>query len=51
MGGRTRRVVTVTDDEVAQAMRDNPWTRDVNFDWDEPSKVIRCACPPLAGMR
>jgi multidrug efflux pump len=27
--------------QVAQAMRDNEWTRDVNFDWDEPSKVIR----------
>jgi multidrug efflux pump len=27
--------------EVAAAMRANPWTRDVNFDWDEPSKVIR----------
>jgi hypothetical protein len=24
-------------------MRANPWTRDVNFDWDEPSKVIRSA--------
>ena len=27
--------------DVAAAMRDNKWTRDVNFDWDEPSKVIR----------
>jgi multidrug efflux pump len=27
--------------QVAAMMRDNPWTRDVNFDWDEPSKVIR----------
>jgi multidrug efflux pump len=27
--------------EVAAAMRANRWTRDVNFDWDEPSKVIR----------
>src|SRR5258706_4926150 len=27
--------------EVAGAMRANPWMRDVNFDWDEPSKVIR----------
>jgi multidrug efflux pump len=27
--------------DVAAAMRANPWTRDVNFDWDEPSKVIR----------
>jgi multidrug efflux pump len=27
--------------EVAGAMRANAWTHDVNFDWDEPSKVIR----------
>jgi multidrug efflux pump len=26
--------------EVARVMRENDWTRDVNFDWDEPSKVI-----------
>jgi multidrug efflux pump len=29
--------------EVAGVMRANEWTRDVNFDWDEPSKVIRLA--------
>jgi multidrug efflux pump len=29
--------------EVAGVMRGNPWTHDVNFDWDEPSKVIRLA--------
>jgi multidrug efflux pump len=29
--------------EVAALMRANPWTREVNFDWDEPSKVIRLA--------
>ncbi len=28
-------------DEVAAVMRANPWTRDVNFDWDEASRVIR----------
>ncbi len=27
--------------EVARAMRENQWTREVSFDWDEPSKVIR----------
>ena len=27
--------------EVAVAMRANRWMRDVNFDWEEPSKVIR----------
>jgi multidrug efflux pump len=27
--------------EVAALMRGNPWTHDVNFDWEEPSKVIR----------
>ena len=27
--------------EVAAVMRANPWTREVNFDWEEPSKVIR----------
>jgi multidrug efflux pump subunit AcrB len=27
--------------QVAAAMRANRWTRDVNFDWEEPSKVIR----------
>jgi multidrug efflux pump len=29
--------------QVARVMRENEWTRDVNFDWDEPSKVIRLA--------
>ncbi len=29
--------------EVAAAMRANPWTREVSFDWEEPSKVIRLA--------
>ncbi|HQZ46540.1 MAG TPA: efflux RND transporter permease subunit [Usitatibacteraceae bacterium] len=27
--------------DVAAAMRGNPWTHDVNFDWDEASRVIR----------
>ena len=27
--------------EVADAMRANPWTREVNFDWEEPSRIIR----------
>jgi multidrug efflux pump len=26
---------------VAEAMRANPWTREVSYDWEEPSKVIR----------
>jgi multidrug efflux pump len=29
--------------KVAQAMRDDPGTAQVQFDWDEPSKVIRVA--------
>jgi multidrug efflux pump len=29
--------------EVAEAMRANPWTRDVNLDWGEASRVIRLA--------
>jgi multidrug efflux pump len=29
--------------EVAAVMRANPWTREVSFDWEEPSKVIRLA--------
>ena len=29
--------------EVAEVMRANPWTREVQFDWEEPSKVIRLA--------
>jgi multidrug efflux pump len=27
--------------QVAEVMRANKWMRDVNFDWEEPSKVIR----------
>ncbi|MDQ3025688.1 MAG: efflux RND transporter permease subunit [Pseudomonadota bacterium] len=27
--------------QVHEVMRANPWTREVNFDWEEPSKVIR----------
>ena len=30
-------------EEVAAVMRANRWTHEVNFDWDEPSKVIRLA--------
>jgi multidrug efflux pump len=29
--------------EVAEAMRANPWAREVQFDWEEPSKVVRLA--------
>ena len=39
--GEDKRVVRAIALEVAAAMRESPWMRDVNFDWDEPSKVIR----------
>jgi len=39
--GEDKQVIRGIANEVAQVMRDNPWMRDVNFDWDEPSKVIR----------
>ncbi|MEP7068080.1 MAG: efflux RND transporter permease subunit [Usitatibacter sp.] len=39
--GEDKDKIRVIANEVAGAMRANPWTREVNFDWDEPSKVIR----------
>lgn len=39
--GEDKQVIRAIAKEVAQAMRDNRWTHEVNFDWDEPSKVIR----------
>ncbi len=39
--GEDKAVIRGIANEVAQVMRANPWMRDVNFDWDEPSKVIR----------
>ncbi|MEO5694378.1 MAG: efflux RND transporter permease subunit [Usitatibacter sp.] len=39
--GEDKTVVRGIANQVAEVMRANPWMRDVNFDWDEPSKVIR----------
>ena len=39
--GEDKREIRRIAEEVAGAMRANRWARDVNFDWDEPSKVIR----------
>jgi multidrug efflux pump len=39
--GEDKQVIRGIANEVAAAMRANKWMRDVNFDWDEPSKVIR----------
>jgi len=39
--GEDKAVIRGIANEVAQVMRANPWMRDVNFDWEEPSKVIR----------
>ena len=39
--GEDKQVIRRIAREVAQVMRDNPWTREVSFDWEEPSKVIR----------
>ena len=39
--GEDKQRIRAIANEVAAVMRDNKWTRDVNFDWDEPSKVIR----------
>jgi multidrug efflux pump len=41
--GEDKQVIRGIANEVAAVMRANPWTRDVNFDWEEPSKVIRLA--------
>jgi multidrug efflux pump len=39
--GEDKQVIRGIANEVAAAMRENPWAREVQFDWDEPSKVIR----------
>src|SRR5688572_26459514 len=41
VSGEDKREIRRIADEVAAAMRASRWTRDVHFDWDEPSKVIR----------
>jgi multidrug efflux pump len=39
--GEDKAVIREIAARVAEAMRANRWTREVNFDWEEPSKVIR----------
>jgi multidrug efflux pump len=39
--GEDKQVIRGIAGEVAAIVRENPWTREVQFDWDEPSKVIR----------
>jgi len=39
--GEDKAVIRGIANEVAQVMRENPWMRDVSFDWEEPSRVIR----------
>ncbi|HYC35144.1 MAG TPA: efflux RND transporter permease subunit [Usitatibacter sp.] len=39
--GEDKQVIRRIAHEVAAEMRANPWSRDVQFDWEEPSKVIR----------
>ncbi len=41
--GEDKERIRAIADEVAALMRANPWLREVSFDWDEPSKVIRLA--------
>jgi multidrug efflux pump len=39
--GEDKQVIREVAARVAALMRANPWTREVSFDWEEPSKVIR----------
>jgi multidrug efflux pump len=39
--GEDKQVIRGIANEVAASMRENPWVREVQFDWEEPSKVIR----------
>jgi multidrug efflux pump len=39
--GEDKQVIRGIANEVAAIMRASPWTREAQFDWDEPSKVIR----------
>lgn len=41
--GEDKAVIRALSREVERAMRANPWTRDVNVDWEEASRVIRLA--------
>jgi len=39
--GEDKDVIRAVANQVAEVMRANRWTREVSFDWEEPSKVIR----------
>ena len=39
--GEDKEKIRAIANEVATAVRENRWTREVQFDWEEPSKVIR----------
>jgi multidrug efflux pump len=39
--GEDKAAIRAIADEVSATMRANPWTRDVNVDWEEASRVIR----------
>ncbi len=39
--GEDKDVIRAIARQVAEVMRANAWTREVSFDWEEPSKVIR----------
>jgi multidrug efflux pump len=41
--GEDKQVIRAIANQVAAVMRENPWAREVQFDWEEPSKVIRLA--------
>jgi multidrug efflux pump len=41
--GDDKEAIRALANEVAAVMRANPWTRDVNVDWEEASRVIRLA--------
>jgi multidrug efflux pump len=39
--GEDKEIIRGIANEVAAVMRENPWIREAQFDWEEPSKVIR----------
>jgi multidrug efflux pump len=39
--GEDKQKIRAIANEVAAEMRASPWTREVSFDWEEPSKMIR----------
>jgi len=41
--GEDKEAIRALANEVAAVMRANPWTREVNVDWEEASRVIRLA--------